>query len=69
MKVNVELPQGSATRLIRNNENALEVLDMDGEYLTFQVKIGWKTLLLLSVWFINLSLNLLGVFPFPFGMW
>jgi len=65
MKVQVGLPEGSSTKLIRNAENSLDVVDLDEEQLTFQVRIGWKTVLFLSMWMFNLLLNFFGVFNFP----
>jgi hypothetical protein len=67
MNINVAMPKGSATKLIRNDSesNSLEVVDLEDDLVTFQVRVGWKTLLLLSAYFVNLSLNLFGVIPFP----
>lgn len=65
MKVNVQLPEGSSTKLIRSTDSSLDVVDLDEESLTFQVKVGWKTLLILSMWMINVVLNVLGLLPKP----
>lgn len=65
MKVNVQLPEGSSTKLIRNTEASLDVISVDDDCLTFQVKVGWKTALFLTMWVVNVVLNVLGLLPTP----